>query len=77
MTKFEEGLHKKGKSTQAFESMLARFNRSVQEYGLLRRLKECRNYEKPSVARSRKKLNKELKARRENALRKERIQGNS
>ncbi len=74
LTKFEEELVKKGRGNDALHSMMSRFNKGVQDYGLLRELKQRRFYVKPSVLRSKKKLNKKIKTRRENALHQKRIQ---
>lgn len=74
LTKFEEELIKKGRGGDALGSMLSRFNRGVQDYGLLRELKQRQSYVKPSILRSKKKLNKKIKSRREDAIRKKRVQ---
>lgn len=74
LTKFEEELCRKGQGQDALNSMLSRFNRGVQEYGLLRELKQRKFYTKPSVTKSLKKLNKKIKSRRENALHQKRVQ---
>ena len=75
LTKFEAELCKKGKAYAALDSMLSRFNRIVQEYGLLKELKERRFYKKPSDIKSKKRLDKLIKSRRTNALHKKRVQG--
>ena len=54
MTKFESDLIKSGKGKEAFESMLARFNKLVQGSGIFRELKESSTYEKPCDKRRRK-----------------------
>jgi len=74
LTKFEEELCRKGQGQDALSSMMARFNRAVQEYGVLKELKQRKFYIKPSVTRSKKKLNKKIKSRRENALHQKRVQ---
>ena len=39
---------------ESFESLLKRFNRKVQQYGILSELRRREHYEKPSVKRKRK-----------------------
>ena len=47
-----------------FESLLKRFNKKVQQYGILAELRRQEHYEKPSVGRKRKKAAKRRGATR-------------
>ncbi len=48
-------IHINVQSTENFDGALKRFNMKVQQYGLLKKLKEKAHYEKPSAIRRRKK----------------------
>ena len=63
INKFEEELRRNNPRDSAYlDSMMTRLNRQLQEYGLFRELKKRSHYEKPSVARSKKRLNKIIKS---------------
>ena len=49
---------------ESFESLLKRFNKKVQQHGILSELRRREHYEKPSIRRKRKKA-----AKRRNAAR--------
>ncbi len=50
--------------TESFESLLKRFNRTVQQSGVLSELRRREYYEKPSVKRKRKEATKRRKSAR-------------
>jgi len=64
INRLEEDLIKRGKKEEALESMLARFNKEVQESNLFKELKEHEFYEKPSIKRRRKHLEAIIRWRR-------------
>ena len=78
ISKFEEELRRKDPKSGAYlDSMLSRFNQEVQKAGLFREIKRREFYVKPSVIKSKKKKNKQIKIsqqRRENALRNANLQ---
>ena len=43
---------------ESFESLLKRFNKKVQQHGILSELRRLEHYEKPSIRRKRKKAAK-------------------
>ena len=43
---------------ESFDSLLRRFNKKVQQYGILSELRRQEHYEKPSIKRKRKKAAK-------------------
>ena len=45
-------------SEESFDGLLKRFNRKVQQEGILAELRHCEHYEKPSIKRKRKKAAK-------------------
>ncbi len=47
-----------------FESLLKRFNRRVQQEGILAEVRRREHYEKPSIVRKRKEATKKRKSRR-------------
>ena len=49
---------------ESFESLLKRFNKKVQQYGILAELRRREHYEKPSITRKRKKAAKRRGAAR-------------
>lgn len=49
---------------ESFEAALKRFNRKVQQYGILSEARRRERYEKPSVRRKRKAAAKRRKSRR-------------
>ena len=66
INRFEEDLHRKDPRSAAYlDSMLSRFNRGLQEYGLFKELKRRAHFVKPSTKRSAKKKNKLTKSRQE------------
>ena len=52
------------KENESFESLLKRFNRSVQQSGILSEIRRREHYEKPSVKRKRKEAAKRRKSSR-------------
>jgi small subunit ribosomal protein S21 len=53
---------------ESFDSLLKRFNRKVQQDGILAELRRREHYEKPSVRRKRKKAAKKRGAARSNRI---------
>ena len=64
-TSYERQMIRNGQSRDALDSMLARFNNTVQDSGLFRELKARESYEKPSDKRRRKKREAVARARRQ------------
>lgn len=52
------------KDNESFESLLKRFNRSVQQSGILSEIRRREHYEKPSIKRKRKEAAKRRKSAR-------------
>ena len=52
------------KENESFESLLKRFNRSVQQSGILSEIRRREHYEKPSAKRKRKEAAKRRKSAR-------------
>lgn len=77
INKFEQELHRQDPKSSAYlDYMISRLNRQIQEFGLFSEIKKRNFYEKPSVERSKKKLNKLIKSKqewREGAIRKQGI----
>jgi len=65
LNRVEKEMVKTGNKSGAFESLLSRFKRGVNEAGILRELKKREFYEKPSVERTRKKRNKQIKSKQQ------------
>ena len=64
LSNLEQEMVRQGRNRDAFESMLSRFNRMVQNSGLFSELKKHEFYEKPSVDRHRRKIRKQILSRR-------------
>ncbi len=47
---------------ESFDSLLKRFNRKVQQDGILRKMRRCESLEKPSMKRKRKEAAKRRKS---------------
>jgi small subunit ribosomal protein S21 len=56
INRYEEEMYRRGDQAGCIESMISRFNRNVQNSGILKELKEHEHYEKPSVRRRKKHL---------------------
>ena len=52
-------------SDESFDSLLRRFNKQVQQHGILSELRRHEHYEKPSIKRKRKKAAKRSSVARE------------
>ena len=50
---------------ESFDSLLRRFNKKVQQHGILSELRRHEHYEKPSIRRKRKKADKRRSIARE------------
>ena len=53
-----------GRENESFESLLKRFNKRVQQAGVLSEVKRREHYEKPSIKRKRKEAAKRCKSAR-------------
>ncbi len=53
-----------GRQNESFESLLKRFNKRVQQAGVLSEVKRREHYEKPSIKRKRKEAAKRRKSAR-------------
>lgn len=69
INRIEEEMYRSGNKTGALESMLARFNKSIQNAGIFKELKERESFEKPSLKKRRKE--REAAQRRRRRERKE------
>lgn len=54
----------KAEENESFESLLKRFNKTVQQGGILAEIRRREHYEKPSVKRKRKEATKKRKSAR-------------
>ena len=54
----------KAHEKESFESLLKRFNKKVQQEAILREIRRCEYYEKPSIKRKRKGAAKKRKSAR-------------
>jgi ribosomal protein S21 len=62
INRIESEMYRSGNREGYIDSMIARFNRETQNSGILKELKKHEVYEKPSVERRRKKINKLIKS---------------
>jgi small subunit ribosomal protein S21 len=64
ISKLEDTMMKAGRNSEALDLMLGRFNRMVQQSGILSEVKKHTYYEKPSAKRRRRMLAAKLKMER-------------